>query len=83
MSDTTDALGRALHYAGQNIDRTTLGVAIRRLEASGYRIVPVTTPQFHVQPAGVHPQPATGGNQNLGEAVQTSKDDTKEGSGRV
>lgn len=76
MSDTTDALGRALHYAGQNIDRTTLGVAIRRLEASGYRIVPITTPQFHVQPAPTDDSVTR-------EVSVAQQGSPKEGSGRV
>lgn len=86
MSNELDALGRSLHHAGVNLDRTTLGVAMRELEKRGYCITPTqgaiptqSTPQFHVQPVP-----------NAGEVVtrlvtpgERRREPTKGGPGRV
>lgn len=76
MSKELDALGRSLHHAGINLDRTTLGVAVRNLEQRGYTIQPVSTPQFHVQPA-------PGADASAANMAQRHKASEKEGPGRV
>lgn len=80
MSNEVEALGRALHHAGVNLDRTTLGVAVRELEKRGYGIRPisgqVSNPQFHVQPA-------PGADASAANMAQRHKASEKEGPGRV
>lgn len=80
MSKEVDALGRSLHAAGVNLDRTTLGVAIRELEKRGYGIRPIggqaSNPQFHTQPAPNVDASAAG-------IAERRKASEKEGPGRV
>lgn len=48
---SVEALGGALHLAGVDVDRTTLGVAIRHLTSMGYAIVDTKGERtFHTQP---------------------------------
>ena len=80
MSDAIDALGRAIHDSlGINKGRTEVGVLVRDLERRGYRIVPASTPQFHVQPAASDDQ----ATDQLRTAVNRLHSRTKEGPGRV
>lgn len=80
MSDPVAALGRALNESlGVNRGRTEISVLIRDLERRGFRIVPATTPQFHVQPAPSDGESLT----KRREAVLERQRSTKEGPGRV